>query len=183
MALPTEESARIALRTQQIIAYESGVADTVDPLAGSYFVEALTNEIEEKAWEYIHKIDSMGGSVEAIEQGFMQDEIARSSYKYQEQIQSGEKIIVGVNKFLIEEKPVENLFTVDDSIRAKQIESIKQLKSERNNNDVHKHLQELEQAAKDGNNLMPIILKCSESYATLGEIANCLRHVFGEFKA
>ncbi|MCC6251962.1 MAG: methylmalonyl-CoA mutase family protein [Bacteroidia bacterium] len=183
LALPTEESARIALRTQQIIAYESGVADTVDPLAGSYFVEALTNEIEEKAWEYIHKIDSMGGSVEAIEQGFMQDEIARSSYKYQEQIQSGEKIIVGVNKFLIEEKPVENLFTVDDSIRAKQIESIKQLKSERNNNDVHKHLQELEQAAKDGNNLMPIILKCSESYATLGEIANCLRHVFGEFKA
>lgn len=183
LALPTEEAARIALRTQQIIALESGVADTVDPLAGSYFVEALTNEIEEMAWQYINKIDAMGGAVEAIEQGYMQDEIARSSYKYQRDIQSGEKIIVGVNKYQIEEKPMDNLFTVDDAIRVQQIEKIKQLKSERNNEQVTQLLTQLDETAKNGNNLMPVILNCCEQYATLGEIADTLRNVFGEHKA
>src|ERR1700751_2407614 len=124
IALPTEEAARIALRTQQIIAFESGIADTVDPLAGSYFVETLTNEVEAAAWEYIHKIDAMGGSVDAIEQGYMQNVIAASSYKYQNDIQTGEKVIVGVNKFTTEEKPLEDIFTVDDSIRQLQIDKI-----------------------------------------------------------
>jgi len=183
LALPTEEAARIALRTQQIIALESGAADTVDPLAGSYFVEALTNEIEALAWEYIQKIDVMGGAVEAIEQGYMQDEIARSSYKYQNDIQNGEKIIVGVNKYQIDEKPAENLFTVDDSIRTEQIAKINQLKAERNNDDVKRFLTQLDESAKSGANLMPVILNCCESYATLGEIADTLRNVFGEHKA
>ena len=124
IALPTEEAARIALRTQQIIAFESGITDTVDPLAGSYFVEALTNEVEAAAWDYIHKIDAMGGSVDAIEQGYLQNEIAASAYKYQKDIQTGEKVIVGVNKFTSEEAPLKDIFTVDDSIRQLQIDKI-----------------------------------------------------------
>jgi methylmalonyl-CoA mutase N-terminal domain/subunit len=183
LALPTEEAARIALRTQQIIALESGVADTVDPLAGSYFVEALTNEMEELAWQYIRKIDTLGGAVEAIEQGYMQDEIARSSYKYQNDIQNGEKIIVGVNKYQIEEKPMGNLFTVDDSIRTEQMAKLQQLKNERNNIEVKSLLNKLDGAARSGENLMPVILSCCENYATLGEIADTLRNVFGEHKA
>jgi methylmalonyl-CoA mutase N-terminal domain/subunit len=135
------------------------------------------------AWQYINKIDAMGGAVEAIEQGYMQDEIARSSYKYQRDIQSGEKIIVGVNKYQIEEKPMDNLFTVDDAIRVQQIEKIKQLKSERNNEQVTQLLGQLDETAKNGNNLMPVILNCCEQYATLGEIADTLRNVFGEHKA
>lgn len=182
LALPTEEAARIALRTQQIIALESGAADTVDPLAGSWFVETLTNEVEAAAWEYIRKIDAMGGSVAAIEQGFMQDEIASSSYKYQSDIQSGEKIIVGVNKFQVEEAPAENLFTVDDSIRVQQIEKLKQLKAERNNEHVQLLLQKLEIAARGTENLMPLILEAVEAYATLGEISDVFRGVFGEYK-
>jgi methylmalonyl-CoA mutase N-terminal domain/subunit len=183
LALPTEEAARIALRTQQIIALESGVADTVDPLAGSYFVEALTNEMEELAWQYIRKIDTLGGAVEAIEQGYMQDEIARSSYKYQNDIQNGEKIIVGVNKYQIEEKPMGNLFTVDDSIRTEQMAKLQQLKNERNNIEVKSLLNKLDGAARSDENLMPVILSCCENYATLGEIADTLRNVFGEHKA
>ncbi|MCK6650175.1 MAG: methylmalonyl-CoA mutase family protein [Bacteroidia bacterium] len=181
IALPTEEAARIALRTQQIIAYESGAADTVDPLAGSYFVEALTNEVEAAAWEYIKKIDAMGGSVSAIEQGYMQNEIAASSYKYQRDIQTGEKIIVGVNKFTIEEEPLKDIFTVDDSIREKQIQKINQVKSERDNEKVLVLLQKLEATAKQDQNLMPVILEAAENYATLGEIADVMRNVFGEY--
>jgi methylmalonyl-CoA mutase, N-terminal domain len=182
IALPTEEAARIALRTQQIIATESGVADTVDPLAGSYFVEELTREVERKAWEYIEKIDAMGGSVNAIEQGYMQDEIARSSYEYQRKIQQTEKIIVGVNRFQTEEKPLADIFMVDDSIRLTQIEKIKALKSSRDNEKVQLLLNSLETAAKDGSNLMPHILSACENYATLGEIADTMRNVFGEYK-
>jgi methylmalonyl-CoA mutase N-terminal domain/subunit len=181
IALPTEEAARIALRTQQIIAYESGVADTVDPLAGSYFVESLTNEVEEAAWDYIRKIDAMGGSVSAIEQGYMQNEIAASSYRYQSDVQSGEKIIVGVNKFNIEEKPLQDIFTVDDSIREKQIAKINQVKSERDNERVASLLKNLEANAKADVNLMPSILEAAENYATLGEIADVMRGVFGEY--
>ena len=183
LALPTEEAARIALRTQQVIALESGVADTVDPLAGSYFVEALTNEIEELAWQYIAKIDALGGAVEAIEQGYMQDQIARSSYQYQHDIQTGEKIIVGVNKYTVEEKPMGNLFTVDDSIRVTQIEKLNQLKAERDNPKVKQFLAQLDEHARAQVNLMPTILNCAESYATLGEIADVLRKVYGEHKA
>ncbi len=182
LALPTEEAARIALRTQQVIAYESGVVDSVDPFAGSYMVEALTEEIEAKAWEYIQRIDAMGGSVAAIEAGFMQNEIAASSYAYQAGIQSGEKIIVGVNKFTAEEKPLENLLTVNDSIRQTQIDKIKALKASRNNEEVKANLAAIEKAARGTENLMPHILKAVESYATLGEIADVMRKVFGEFR-
>jgi methylmalonyl-CoA mutase N-terminal domain/subunit len=181
IALPTEEAARIALRTQQIIAYESGAADTVDPLAGSYFVETLTNEVEAAAWDYIHKIDAMGGSVAAIEQGFLQNEIAASSYKYQKDIQTGEKIIVGVNKFTVEEAPLKDIFTVDDSIRQLQINKINQVKSERDNEKVKTILARLDADARGDANLMPVILEAAESYATLGEIADTMRNVFGEY--
>lgn len=182
IALPTEEAARIALRTQQIIAFESGVTETVDPLAGSYFVEALTNEVETAAWEYINKIDAMGGAVKAIEDGFMQNEIAASAYKYQHEIQTGEKVIVGVNKFTVEEKPLGDIFTVDDAIRSLQIDKINRVKASRDNAKVKKILQTLDANARANVNLMPTILEAAESYATLGEIADTMRNVFGEYK-
>jgi methylmalonyl-CoA mutase N-terminal domain/subunit len=182
LALPTEEAARIALRTQQIIALESGAPESVDPLAGSYMVEALTDEVEAKAWEYIERIDAMGGSVSAIEQGFMQDEIAGSSYAYQNAIQNGSKIIVGVNKFQVEEKPLQNLLTIDDNIRVQQIEKLVKLRAERNNEKVNELLKSIESAASGTENLMPHILAAVEEYATLGEIADVLRKVFGEYR-
>ncbi len=181
IALPTEEAARTALRTQQIIAYESGAADSVDPLAGSYFVETLTNEVETAAWDYINKIDAMGGSVAAIEQGYMQNEIAASAYKYQNDIQKGEKIIVGVNKFTAEEKPLQDVFSIDDSIRQLQIDKINKVKAERNNTKVKTILRTLDSNARANINLMPTILEAAENYATLGEIANVMRDVFGEY--
>jgi len=182
LALPTEEAARIALRTQQIIAHESGVTQTVDPLGGSYYVEWLTNEVERKAWDYIHRIDEMGGAVSAIEAGFMQNEISQSAYTYQKEIEAGEKIIVGLNKFTVEEPPFENLFTVNDSIRNLQIEKINKVKAERDNVHVQTLLKALEQSAKDGTNLMPHILSSVEAYATLGEIADVMRGVFGLYE-
>ncbi len=183
IALPTEEAARIALRTQQIIGYESGVTETVDPLAGSYFVEALTNEVEAAAWEYIRQIDAMGGSVEAIEQGFLQNEIAASAYKYQTDIQTGEKVIVGVNKFTVKEKPLTDIFTIDDSIRQLQIDKINKVKAERDNEKVKDLLKTLDSNARADVNMMPSILAAAESYATLGEIADTMRNVFGEYTA
>lgn len=182
LSLPTEEAARIALRTQQIVAFESGVTDTVDPLAGSYFIEALTHEVETKAWELINKIDLMGGSVNAIEEGFIQDEIARSAYIYQQQIERDEKIIVGINKFVVDEKNNVPGFRIDDSIRSLQVEKLKLLRSKRDNEKVKACLQHLDAAAKDGSNLMAFVVKAVEQYCTLGEIADCLRNVFGEYK-
>ncbi len=182
IALPTEEAARIALRTQQILAYESGVADTVDPLAGSYFIEELTHEVEEKAWEYIRKIDAMGGSVSAIEQGYIQKEIAASAYKYQNEIEKEEKVIVGINKFQAEEKAHEDILVIDDAIRKKQAEKIKKVKAKRDNKKVQSILSKLESDAKGSANLMPAIVSAVENYATLGEIADVMRKVFGEYK-
>jgi methylmalonyl-CoA mutase N-terminal domain/subunit len=179
--LPTEEAARIALRTQQIVAFESGAPDTVDPLAGSYFVESLTAEVEKKAWELIAKIDAMGGSVAAIESGFMQDEIAKSAYAYQKEIESGEKIIVGVNKFTINEPPTNIAFKIDDSIRQVQIEKINTLKQNRDNTKVVACLDAITTAAKGTDNIMPLVVEAVENKATLGEISNALRAVFGEF--
>ncbi|MFD2874675.1 methylmalonyl-CoA mutase [Mucilaginibacter ximonensis] len=181
LSLPTEAAAQIALRTQQIIAFESGVTDTVDPLAGSYFIEALTNELEAAANIYINKIDAMGGSVKAIEQDYMQQEIARAAYQYQNEIESGERIIVGINKFVKEEPPVNNLFRVDDAIRLKQIEKINLLKARRDNVLVAEQLNNLKAAARRNDNLMPSILSAVENYATLGEIADVFRAVFGEY--
>lgn len=181
LSLPTEEAAKIALRTQQLIAFESGVTETVDPLAGSYFVEELTNTIEEEAWKYIHKIDAMGGSVNAIEQGFIQDEIANASYHYQKDIESGARMIVGVNKFSEKEKPLDNVFRVDDSIRTVQTEKLQKLKAERNATEVKDALETLKIHAQGTENLMPDIIRAVEAYATLGEIADTLREVFGEY--
>jgi methylmalonyl-CoA mutase N-terminal domain/subunit len=181
LALPTEEAARIALRTQQIVAFESGATMTVDPLGGSHYVEALTKEVEEKAWEYIRKIDEMGGAVAAIEAGYIQKEIAASAYQYQRDIESGDKVIVGVNKFSIEEPPFENLFTVDDTIRQIQIDKINKVKATRDNARVEETLKALEEAAKNGSNVMPKILDAVEAYATLGEVCDVMRGVFGEY--
>ena len=182
LSLPTEEAARIALRTQQIAAYESGIADTADPLGGSYFIESLTNEVEAKAWQLIEKIDAMGGSVPAIEQGFIQNEIARSAYEYQRQIENNEKIIVGVNKFQVEENRSPSIFKVDDSIRQVQIQKLQQLKNDRNNAKVDQCLQILNDKASGDENLMPAVIDAVENKVTLGEIADELRSIFGEYR-
>jgi methylmalonyl-CoA mutase, N-terminal domain len=182
LSLPTEEAARIALRTQQIVAFESGAPDTVDPLAGSYYVEALTDEVESKAWELIAKIDAMGGSVSAIEEGFIQDEIARSAYDYQRQIENGTKIIVGVNKFQVQENNDTPLLKIDDSIRTLQTEKLKKLKSSRDPNKVDQCLQRINDCAEGDENLMPAVIEAVEHKCTLGEIADELRSVFGEYK-
>jgi methylmalonyl-CoA mutase N-terminal domain/subunit len=182
LSLPTEEAARIALRTQQIVAFESGAPDTVDPLAGSYFVESLTAEVEDKAWELMNKISAMGGSVSAIEQGFMQEEIARSAFEYQRNIESGEKIIVGVNKFAIDkENPVPG-FKIDDSIRQLQTAKLTALKSKRDQAKVEHCLGAIKSAAMGTNNLMPLVVEAVETYCTLGEIADTLRQVYGEHR-
>lgn len=182
LSLPTEEAARIALRTQQIVAYESGAPDTVDPLAGSYFIEALTDEVEQKAWELIGRIDTMGGSVNAIEEGFIQNEIARSAYEYQRNIETNEKIIVGVNKFLVNETDSTPVFKIDDSIRVLQSEKLQQLRNNRNNAKVDQLLQVINDKAVSGENLMPAVIEAVENKITLGEIADELRGVFGEYK-
>jgi methylmalonyl-CoA mutase N-terminal domain/subunit len=182
LSLPTEEAARIALRTQQIIGFESGATDTVDPLAGSYFIEALTNEVEQKAWDLIAKIDAMGGSVSAIEQGFIQDEIAKSAYEYQRQIEDGTKIIVGVNKFQMEEHNNTPGFKIDDSIRTLQSEKLKQLRSNRDKAKVDQCLQQINDCAVSDTNLMPAVIEAVENKCTLGEISDELRAVYGEYK-
>jgi methylmalonyl-CoA mutase N-terminal domain/subunit len=183
LSLPTENAARIALRTQQIIAYESGVVDTVDPMGGSYFVEELTNQIEAEAWKYIEKIEGMGGAVSAIEQGYMQKEIADASYRYQTDIENNSKTIVGVNKFTVNEEVAPALFKVDDSIRKIQTEKIAHVKANRNEAEVQALLTKLEQDAKDGSNVMPTIIQSVEAYATLGEVADVFRKTFGEYRA
>ena len=181
LSLPTEAAAKIALRTQQIIAFESGVVDTADPLAGSYFVESLTDEIEAAAQMYIDKIDAMGGSVNAIEAGYIQDEIANAAYTFQTEIESGQRILVGVNQFIDQEGLQPEVFRIDDSIRKLQIDKITKLKVERDNQVVQDKLAALAQATKDGSNTMPFILAAVEVYATLGEIADVFRKDFGEY--
>jgi methylmalonyl-CoA mutase N-terminal domain/subunit len=182
LSLPTEEAAGIALRTQQIVAFESGAPDTVDPLAGSYFIESLTNEVEAAALKLIEKIDAMGGSVAAIEQGFIQDEIAKSAYEYQRQIENGEKIIVGVNKFQAETTGSIPVFKIDDNVQNVQVEKLKLLRSKRDNNKVKASLKVLHEKAIGTENLMPAVLEAVENYCTLGEISDELRKVFGEYK-
>lgn len=182
LALPTEESARIALRTQQIIAYESGVADTIDPLAGSYYVESLTDEIERRAWAYIDYIDELGGAVAAIEQGYMQKEIHKAAYETQMAIERGDKIVVGVNKFQIEgEKPPE-IHRVDPNIGKIQAERLAKLRAERSQTAWKEALDALRAAAQSDDNLMPHIIHAVRAYATTGEICDVLRDVFGEYR-
>jgi len=183
LALPTTESVQIALRTQQIVAHESGICDTVDPLAGSYYVESLTDKIEEIANEYINKIDKLGGAVKAIESGYIQKEIADSAYKFQKEVESNERIVVGVNKFQVEEPPVEGLLTIDLETERQQVKSLKEHKSSRDDVEVKKALDSLKASAESNDNLMPVIIDAVRKYATLGEICNVLRDVFGEYKS
>ena len=182
LCLPTEDSVRIALRTQQIVAYESGVADTVDPLAGSYYVEKLTDDIEKKAMEYIAKIDEMGGAVKAIEQGYIQKEIAEASYEYQKSVEKGEQVVVGVNKFTIKEtaKPTNK---VSNAVADKQLKKIQAVKEKRDSAAAEQALAALKAAAATDENLMPYIVDCARKWCTEGEICNTLRAVFGEYKA
>ncbi len=182
LALPSDESARLALRTQQIIAYESGVANSVDPLGGSYAIEGLTDEIEKKAWDYIQEIEKKGGVIACIQQGFQQNEIQQSSYRYQKAIENKEQLIVGVNVYQEKEKNYE-IHKVSQKSVQNQIKALKNLKKKRNQNKVEESLKKLTQAASSTQNLMPFILDAVKSYATVGEISDVLRKVFGTYKA
>jgi len=182
LALPTEESVRLSLRTQQIIAHESGVTDTVDPLGGSYYVESLTDEIEKRACEYIAKVDQIGGAVAAIEKGYIQLEVQERSYRYQREIESASRVLVGVNKFQIQEPPVKGLLKVDPRVREHQIKSLAELKSSRDARKVQTSLQNLKKVAQGDGNLMVPVLESVRSYCTLGEICDVLRNVFGEYE-
>ena len=182
LSLPTEETVQIALRTQQIIAYESGVTDTVDPLAGSYYVEHLTDEIERRAAEYLERIDRMGGALGAIESGFMQREIQESAYRYQQAVESGKRIVVGVNRFQACEERRLRTVRIEESVQQAQAERLRQLRAERDPSAVTRALRELESAAAGNDNVMPYILQAVEAYATLGEICAILRRVFGEYR-
>jgi methylmalonyl-CoA mutase, N-terminal domain len=180
-ALPTEFAATIALRTQQIIAHETGVANTVDPLGGSYFVEALTNEVENAAWDYIRKIDAMGGMVAAIERGYPQREIAEAAYRYQMELDKKEKIMVGVNDFVSEEKSLE-ILQIDETVAHRQAERLRELRAERSKDEVARRLNDLRVAAKSKANLMTAIYEAVKAYATLGEICDAMRDVFGTYE-
>ena len=183
LGLPTEEAVRIALRTQQIVAHESGVASTVDPLAGSYFMESLTDKIEAQVWEYLNKIEKMGGMVRAIENGYVQKEIQDAAFKYQREIEEVERIQVGVNKFTIEEEAPQDILKVDPTLREVQMKKIAEVRKNRDNAAVQKKLADLKRAASDPKqNLMPLIVAAAGEYASLGEISNVLREVFGEYE-
>jgi len=181
-SLPTEESVRTALRTQQVLAHESGVADTIDPLAGSYYIEALTDKIEREALALINKIEESGGVVTCIEEGFIQRQIENAAYQYQLEIERGERIIVGMNKFKVEEEKKPPLLRVAPEVEKTQVAMLTELKNNRNNEQVAGLLTKLEAAAQGSENLMPYIYDCVKEYATLGEICNVLRKVFGEYK-
>jgi len=182
LALPTEESVRIALRSQQVIAYESGVDKVADPLGGSWYIEHLTDEIEAGVFEYLEIIDGMGGALNAIEKGYIQDEIANSAYKYQQSIEDGSQLIVGVNSFKSDESVKPQTLEIDPKIAEIQADKIATLKKERNSSAVESSLSELSRAAEGTENMMPIILECVKMKATLGEISDALRKVFGEYK-
>jgi methylmalonyl-CoA mutase N-terminal domain/subunit len=181
LALPTEQSVRTALRTQQIIAYETGIADSIDPLGGSYFLENLTGEIEKRVVEYLIKIEEIGGAVEAIKSGYFQQEIARSAYLYQKQIEEGERISVGVNQFEIDEQIETEILKIDPATTSQQIESLRSFKESRDKGAISEALTQLENTAQSDQNLMPALIHCVEKKVTLGEISNCLQNVFGTY--
>ena len=182
LALPTESAVMVALRTQQIVAHESGIINTIDPLAGSYYIEAKTKEIEDKAMEYIKKIDELGGATAAIEKGYIQEEIMNAAYETQKDIERGETIIVGMNKFIVEEEPLKGLLRVDPIVGEQQKEKIKELKERRDNEAVKTALKILKNACLTETNFMPLILECVRNYATLGEICGVMREEFGEYR-
>jgi len=183
LALPTEEAARIALRTQQILAHESGVPDTADPLGGSYFVETLTNQLEEGAWEYFDKIDAMGGMIKAIEKGFPQKEIQEASYRYQKAVESKEEIVVGVNECVSDDTPLRiKTLHISPALREHQVQRLQRLRAQRNHQAAKQTLSELKGAAQSDQNLMPLLIDCVKEYATLGEICDTLKEVFGTYQ-
>jgi len=181
-ALPTEDSVRLALRTQQLIGYESGVADLIDPFGGSYAVEALTDEIEKRSMEYIDKIESMGGSIKAIESGYIQGEIGESAYQYQKEIETKKRIIVGLNQFQVEEEPLRNILRIKPEAEQYQKQKLARVKKERDNAKVKEALAILRKAAQGTDNVVPPILEAVKVYVTLGEISDTLREVFGEYR-
>jgi methylmalonyl-CoA mutase N-terminal domain/subunit len=180
LSLPTEKSAIIALRTQQILAFESGVTNTVDPMAGSYFIESLTSEIIHRAEEYIAKIDNLGGAIKAVEAGFFQKEIQKVAYLYQKEIESGERIVVGVNSYQTDSETPINTLKVDSELERRQIESLQSIR--RTRGDISSHLLKLRTAACENRNIMPAVLDCVEAMVSVGEICNLLREVWGEYK-
>jgi len=183
LALPSEKAVQVALKTQQIVAHESGVTLTIDPLAGSYYMETMTNEIERRAKEYIEKIDEMGGAVVAVERGFIQKEIHESAYLYQKEIESKKRIIVGVNEFIIGEEPEIEILRVDPEVEKIQIARLTRIKKERDNLKVQSSLEDIERKAKSDENLIPAILDAVKAYTTLGEICDTLRKAFGKYIA
>jgi methylmalonyl-CoA mutase N-terminal domain/subunit len=179
LALPTERSARVALRTQQIIAHETGVASTIDPLAGSYYVEWLTDEIETGVMDYLRRIEEMGGAVQAIEEGFQQAHIQEAAYQWQSEVDGGQRIIVGVNSYKSEEEVPTEIHRVDPSLQARQVGRLRRLKEERDESFTTQNLERLRNAARSNENLMPFIIECVQGLATLGEISDALRSIFG----
>jgi methylmalonyl-CoA mutase N-terminal domain/subunit len=183
LALPSEKAAQIALRTQQILAYEIGVTNTIDPLAGSFYVEYLTNRLEAEAEEYFRKIDDLGGVVKAIDLGFFQKEIADSAYRYQKEIEAKSRIVVGVNEFVIEDEEIDiDILKIDPRVEEEQSKALKKLRAERDSGAARSALDDLKQAAAGTDNLMPRIVNCARTYCTLGEMIGVLRGVFGEYK-
>jgi len=182
LALPTEQAVRTALRTQQVIAYESGITNTIDPLAGSYYVEAMTDQIEKEAEDYINKIDALGGMIEAIENGYVQTEIQKAAYKFEKEMENGKKIVVGRNKFQSKEDEEPELLKIDMKGQEEQIKFLNKIKNERNSKEVDKTLNDLKKAAGTDQNLIPYIITAVKAYASVGEICNTLREVFGEYK-
>jgi methylmalonyl-CoA mutase N-terminal domain/subunit len=182
LALPSEKAVRIALRTQQVLAYESGITETVDPLGGSYYLEWLTDKIEEEVWRYIDKIDEMGGMAKAIERGYIQDEIAKKAYEAQKRIDSGEDVVVGVNRFSSEEEADFSILRVRDDVEIEQKAKLKDLKKRRNSARVESSLEALKKGCDSTENLVPLIMGCVKSYATIGEICGAMKEIFGEYK-
>jgi len=182
LALPTEQSARIALRTQQIIAFESGAPQTIDPLAGSYFVESLTTEIEKQAQAYLEKIEALGGMLKAIERGYVQQEIQNAAYEYQQQVDRLEAVVVGVNRFTIEQEHAVPIQRIDENLERKQVERLRALRARRDPIPWKESLRQVEEAARQGSNVMPYIVRAVDAYATVGEISDTMRKVFGEYR-
>ena len=182
LALPTEDSVRLALRTQQVIAYESGVPNVVDPVGGSHYIEELTDRIEAEAKAYLEKIDALGGALQAIETGYVQGEIQNSAYEFQRQVESGKRVVVGVNKFRMEDQPPVPTFRLDPAIESEQVERVRQVRASRDNAAVASALERLDRAAGAGDNLMPFIVDAAAGYATVGEISDRLRTAFGEYR-
>ncbi len=182
LALPSEQAVQVALRTQQLIAEESGVADTVDPLGGSYYIEWLTNQLENRILDYISEIDKMGGALKAIENGYIQREIAKSAYDYQKAVDSGEQVVVGVNKFMTGEERIPETLEIGVETERKQVERLKKLREERDNQRVSQMLGRVRSVAKSDENIMPVMIDAVKAYATVGEISDALRESFGEYR-